>query len=502
MKLLVTGGTGFIGSQLAREARAHGHEVVVTGLLNNTDEQQRADRLQADGITVRDGSLRVPSFVQQLVRGCDAVIHLAAAQHAVNVSDDYFLAVNVEATRLLLEACVRAQVTRFVYGSTIGVYGCAEGAAITEETELSPDNIYGRSKAEAERVVRSFSDRLETTIVRISETYGPEDLRLLKLFKAARRGVSILIGDGRNLHQPIHVQDLARGLILAAERPAAKNQTILLAGPSPLTTREMIETVRAALGAPRRQVRIPLLPVAVAARVVESLCKRVSVQPPLHTRRLDFFRKSFWFQTTKARRVLGFEPTISFPAGIRDTLNWYANSGYLKEPLEQQALAQQQSLPAQGAADVPLAAFDASDWRMSDILEYTHDAIIVWEMGGAGILYWNRAAEQLYGFSRQQAVGRTTHLLLHTQLEGGVDELEGKLSRYGIWLGLLRHRRADGGTVLVDARLSLMARRDGRWLVLEVNREPSASAEAQNLAPALDKHLAHMKTARPAASTE
>ena len=143
---------------------------------------------------------------------------------------------------------------------------------------------------------------------------------------------------------------------------------------------------------------------------------------------------------------------------------------------------------------MPLAAFENANWRTSDILEYTHDAIIVWEMGGAGILYWNRAAEQLYGFSRHQALGRTTHLLLHTQLEGGVDELEGKLSRYGIWIGVLRHRRSDGASVLVDARLSLMAQRDGRWLVLEVNREVSSSAEPQNLAPALDVHLAHMKS--------
>ena len=494
MKLLVTGGTGFIGSQLAREARAHGHDVVVTGLLNNAEEQQRADRLEAAGIRVTDGSLRVPSFVQQLVRDRDAVIHLAAAQHAVNVSDDYFYEVNVEATRLLLEACVRAKVDRFLYGSTIGVYGSAKGAAITEETALAPDNVYSRSKVEAERIVRSFSERIETTIVRISEAYGPEDLRLLKLFKAARRGLSILLGDGRNLHQPIHVHDLVRGLLLAVEHPAAKNETILLAGPSPLTTREMLDTVRAAIGAPVRQFRVPTLPIAAAARITEAVCKRLTIQPPLHLRRLDFFRKSFWFQTSKARRLLGFEATISFPAGIRDAMNWYTNAGYLKHAPQPQAFAPHESAPLPSDADVPLAAFENAHWRTSDILEYTNDAIIVWEMGGAGILYWNRAAEQLYGFSRQQALGRTTHLLLHTQLEGGVDGLEGKLSRYGIWIGVLRHRRSDGDAVLVDARLSLMAQRDGRWLVLEVNRELSPSAEPQNLAPALDVHLAHMKS--------
>jgi dihydroflavonol-4-reductase len=361
MRLLITGGTGFIGSQLAREACAHGHDVVVTGLLNNAQEQQRADRLEASGIRVTDGSLRVPSFARQLVRGADAVIHLSAAQHATNVGDDYFYAVNVEVTRILLEACVRENVPRFLYGSTIGVYGSAKGAAITEDTPLAPENVYGRSKAEAEHVVRSFNDRIETTIVRISEVYGPEDFRLLKLFKAARRGLTVLIGDGRNLHQPIHVHDLVRGLLLAVQRPGAKGETLLLAGPSPLTSREMLDTVRAAVGAPAWTLRVPMLPVTGATRICETLCKPFGIQPPLHMRRLDFFRKSFWFQTSKARRLLGFEPTISFSAGIQDTLNWYSNAGYLKQVPREQALVAGDALPKPAVMDVSLTTRRAAE---------------------------------------------------------------------------------------------------------------------------------------------
>ena len=99
-------------------------------------------------------------------------------------------------------------------------------------------------------------------------------------------------------------------------------------------------------------------------------------------------------------------------------------------------------------------------------------------MDGAGILYWNRAASQLYGYSREEALGRTTHLLLKTQLEGGVDLLESRIARYGIWVGDLRHRRRDGAPVIVQARLALMSQRNGRWLVLEVNRDATASSQA------------------------
>jgi PAS domain S-box-containing protein len=121
------------------------------------------------------------------------------------------------------------------------------------------------------------------------------------------------------------------------------------------------------------------------------------------------------------------------------------------------------SLPAQARAS-------ATQWP-SGILEFTHDAIIIWEMDGGGVVYWNRAAEQLYGIPRTQAHGKVTHDLLQTRLAEGVHELESKLARYGVWIGELRHTRSDGRVVEVEARLSLMPQQGRPWLVLEVNRD-------------------------------
>lgn len=312
MRLLVTGATGFIGSQLVRAARVHGHDVVATGLLNTTIEQQRADRLAAEGIAVVDGSLRVPAFAKRLVQGCEVVIHLGAAQRAAGVPESYFFDVNVEGTKLLLENCVRAGVRRFVYGSTIAVYGSAGGLALSEDAPIAPDDAHGESKAAAEKVVRSFNDRLETTIARIGETYGPEDLRLLKSFEAARRGLLPIVGAPRNLHQPIHVRDLVQALLLAAEHPAAKGETFVLAGPSPITSRELLRTIKETSGIPAHPLRLPLF-------------------------RLDFFRKPISFRTDKARALLGFEPSIPFDVGVRDTFAWYCNAGYVESPRERAA---------------------------------------------------------------------------------------------------------------------------------------------------------------------
>jgi PAS domain S-box-containing protein len=113
----------------------------------------------------------------------------------------------------------------------------------------------------------------------------------------------------------------------------------------------------------------------------------------------------------------------------------------------------------------------SSEWWYSELLEHTHDAIIVWQMGGAGIVYWNRAAEQLYGYSRDEAHGRITHQLLQTRLVVDISELENSIARFGSWLGELQHVTRFGRHITVQSRLTLLPRVDDRWLVAEINRE-------------------------------
>jgi PAS domain S-box-containing protein len=148
--------------------------------------------------------------------------------------------------------------------------------------------------------------------------------------------------------------------------------------------------------------------------------------------------------------------------------------------------------------DVPLA--EPADlepmWSDTQLLEYTHDAIIIWEMHGKGILYWNRAAEQLYGYSREEARGRTTHELLKTELGGGVTHLENSLARFGIWAGELRHTTRSGCNVDVEGRLAVMSQRNGRWLVLEVNRDITDKKAAEAARLSMEHQLAELRSLR------
>jgi dihydroflavonol-4-reductase len=329
MRILVTGATGFIGAHLALSQQRTGREIRATGRLQTDDEAERAGRLRDAGVQLVGGSLHDPAFVASVVQGCDAVLHLAAAQHEANVPDRYFEDTNVGGTRALIEAAIDAGVRRFVYGSTIGVYGAARDGALSEESPPAPDNIYGRTKLAAEGVTRAAGDRIETCVIRISETYGGGDRRLLKLFRAIDRGLFIMIGPGDNLRQVIHVDDLVNGLLLAVEHPAAAGGTFVLAGEELMTTREMVRTIAESLGRKRPQLRVPMWPFVGAAAVLETACRPLGIQPPLHRRRLDFFRKSFVLSADRAKRQLGFRPSIGFAEGAREAAAWYRSKGWL-----------------------------------------------------------------------------------------------------------------------------------------------------------------------------
>jgi nucleoside-diphosphate-sugar epimerase/2-polyprenyl-3-methyl-5-hydroxy-6-metoxy-1,4-benzoquinol methylase len=327
---LITGGTGFIGSRLALACAMRGENVRVLAQVNTPAEQQNCQELEQHGITIVEGSVTDTDAVTRACDAVDVIFHLAAAQHEANVPDKHYYDVNVEGTRNMLEAAVGKGVGRFVHGSTIGVYGIGNNGPVSDDSPLQPDNIYGITKLEGEKVVRQFLDKLPIAIVRISETYGPGDRRLLKLFDGIHKGRFFHIGDGRNLHHLIYIDDLIQGLRLAATQEAAVGNTFVLAGPEAISTTEMIQCICRAEQVNMPRVRIPLWPLMTTALVMERMMRPLGVQPPLHKRRMNFFVKSFQFSCDNARRLLDYEPTVSVEEGMRRTREWYQQMNLLR----------------------------------------------------------------------------------------------------------------------------------------------------------------------------
>ncbi len=146
MKLLVTGGTGFIGSHLAGEGRRRGAEVVVLGLTDRPEERANTELLRRPGVEILGGSITDEALCRRAVQGATHVFHLAVAMREGGKRDEFLETVNLEGTRRLLEARAAEGVRRFVYCSTIGIFGHRVPGVTTEETPLAPGNIYERTK--------------------------------------------------------------------------------------------------------------------------------------------------------------------------------------------------------------------------------------------------------------------------------------------------------------------------------------------------------------------
>jgi nucleoside-diphosphate-sugar epimerase len=331
MKLLVTGGTGFIGSHLAEEGRRRGADVVVLGLAERPEERANAELLARQGVAILPGSITDAELCERAMRGVTHVFHLAVAMREGGKSDEFFERVNLEGTRRLLEAAGAGKVERFVYCGTIGIYGHRAPGVTSEGSPLHPGNIYERTKVAAERMVRELAPtlRLPYTILRPADVYGPRDQRLLKLFKGVRAGRFPLFGDGSGRRHMVYVDDVVSAFFAACERPAAVGEGVIVAGPRPCTLRELIEEVRRATGSARFGRRLPLTPMLAAAAVVEDVCQALKLDPPIYRRRMDFFTSDSAFDTSRARQVLGWAPRVELDEGVRRTFEDYRRTGAL-----------------------------------------------------------------------------------------------------------------------------------------------------------------------------
>ena len=138
-----------------------------------------------------------------------------------------------------------------------------------------------------------------------------------------------MIGKGTNRHHLIYIDDLCDALLMAAFSPNSQGELFVVAGKDVVTTNEMVTVIAAKLGTRTWRFHAPLSPFIALATVLEKTLRPLKVQPPLHRRRLDFFKKSFAFSQTKTRNLLRFYPRVSFREGVGATAAWYRQMGYL-----------------------------------------------------------------------------------------------------------------------------------------------------------------------------
>ncbi|HZI77225.1 MAG TPA: NAD-dependent epimerase/dehydratase family protein, partial [Gemmatimonadales bacterium] len=199
------------------------------------------------------------------------------------------------------------------------------------DSPLAPGNIYEETKVSAERLVAEFAEKcgLATVVLRPADVYGPRDQRLLKLFKGVSRGRFPLFGSGDGRRHMVYVDDVVSAFFQACGRDEALGESLIVAGPRVCTLRELLDEITRATGSRRYGFRLPLAPMLMLAAVVEDTCATLKLDPPIYRRRMDFFYSDSEFDTSRARRVLDWEPKVDLREGIQRTLEAYQRDGWL-----------------------------------------------------------------------------------------------------------------------------------------------------------------------------
>ncbi|MDO9541170.1 MAG: NAD-dependent epimerase/dehydratase family protein [Kiritimatiellia bacterium] len=331
-KVLVTGATGFTGSVLVRKLVKAGLEV--HAIARATSDLQQFGDLK---INWHRGQVYDEAVVTEAAKDVQYVFHLAAAYREAKYGDEIYRRVHVLSTQFLANAVLQNNdFRRFIHVSTVGVHGHIADPPADENYPLNPDDIYQRTKAEAELWLRQFAPehKIPFTVIRPAAIYGPGDTRLLKFFRMASYRWLILPGTKRGLYHLVHVDDLTNVMMLAAIHPAALNEIFICGNSECMTLEQIAAVVARKLGTHFTVVRLPAAPFFFIADVCEGICRKFGIEPPIHRRRLAFFTKDRSFNTGKLRAKLGYTMQYTNEEGLLETTRWYCAHGLLRSRRE------------------------------------------------------------------------------------------------------------------------------------------------------------------------
>ncbi|GAA2313481.1 dTDP-glucose 4,6-dehydratase [Streptomyces violaceusniger] len=322
MRIVVTGGAGFIGSHFVRQtltgaypAWADAQVVVVDKLTYAGNEANLAEVADSPRLRFVRGDICDGELVGELLRDTDLVVHFAAESHvdrSISGAEE-FVRTNVLGTHTLLNAAANAEVGKFVHISTDEVYGSIDSGSWSEEEPLEPNSPYSASKASSDLLARAFhrTHGLPVCVTRCSNNYGPyqHPEKVIPLFVThLMDGRPVpLYGDGGNVRDWLHVDDHCRGIALVAEN-GRPGEVYNIGGGTELTNLELTERLLELLGADH------------------SLVERVPDRKG-HDRRYSV-------DITKISAELGYRPEMSFGHGLAETAKWYMTHRGWWEPLK------------------------------------------------------------------------------------------------------------------------------------------------------------------------
>ncbi|MGE5263604.1 MAG: NAD-dependent epimerase/dehydratase family protein [Acidobacteriota bacterium] len=320
-RILVTGAAGFIGGRVAdRLAKEEGAQV------------RAFVRRPLPDIDSVVGDMTDVGAVQRATQGCDVVIHCAAKQFQPGTRSQ-FIAENAGGLESLARAALESGVGRFVHLSTINVHGYPPPHGCNADSPLRESgDFYSDSKIATERVAWQIyrECHLPLVVVRPACTYGPRGVAwTMTPVQRVRQGKRVLIGDGSGLCNTAYVDNLVDLILLAAKKDAAVGQAFIGSDGVGIPWREFYGAYARMLGIPRLN-SVPLTFARAVAWASEVVARVTGTRPIIARQSVDFYSHHVVYDISKAQRILGYAPRVSFEEGMRQTAKWLEDSGHLK----------------------------------------------------------------------------------------------------------------------------------------------------------------------------
>ncbi len=327
MLILVTGGTGFVGSHVVERLVAAGARVRCLVRASSSSRY-----LPREGIEVVQGDLAAGTGLDEALQGADVVVHVGGVTKAL--SEAAFEQGNPRATENLLRACERQgdSVRRFIHVSSLAAIGPGPDLRpLDEDAAPHPLTWYGRSKLAAEGAVRASSLSGRAVILRPPVVYGQRDTDVFEVLRSVAKGITVRIGREESYFSYIHVKDLAEAIWLAVSSEGAAGRTYFVANPEPVSWTTFAQTAASIMGRRVRTVRVPASLAYLAGWCAEGV-SRLSGKPSIVSRqKIIEARCRYWTcDGTRARQELGFQPARGLREGLEETLAWYKDSKWLK----------------------------------------------------------------------------------------------------------------------------------------------------------------------------
>lgn len=312
-KVLITGGAGFLGINLIRHLIERGYRTASVDVAP-------FDYPEADRVEVIRGDIRDKALLNEAMEGVDFVVHTAAALPLYDPKDIY--TTDVEGTRNVMEAALRAGVKRVAHVSSTAVYGIPDHHPLYETDRLEGVGPYGQAKIQAEMICLEYRAKgLVVPIIRPKSFIGPERLGVFALlYDWAHTSHNFpMIGSGNNRYQLLDVEDLCDAIRLALELPEAQvNDTFNIGAAEFTTMKEDYQAVLDAAGHGKKVVGFPALPAIWGLRILDRLGLS-----PLYKWVYETASKDSFVSIEKAQRELGWQPRYSNKDALLRNFRWY-----------------------------------------------------------------------------------------------------------------------------------------------------------------------------------